>query len=114
MGPKQVRKNKKGDDSDKKRVAKATRKDEQKQQKDGQFDEGDDIADEMVEEGDERSENIDKEFKENRDVTIYVTLPSGDEEILLNYNMTFADKQSYQKYKEALQNESDEEEKKES
>lgn len=48
--------------------------------------------DELDDDGEEKSENIDPKFRQNRPVNIIFTLPSGGEEIILDYNMCFADK----------------------
>jgi hypothetical protein len=37
----------------------------------------------LDEDGEEKSENIDLKFRKNYLVNIYITLPSGDEEIIL-------------------------------
>ena len=52
------------------------------------------------EDGEEKSENIDPKFRLNKAVNVYVTLPSGDEEIILNYDMCFCDKNAYQSFKD--------------
>ena len=55
---------------------------------------------EEEDDGEEKSENIDLKFRVNKAVNVYVTLPSGDEEIILNYDMCFCDKVAYQNYKD--------------
>lgn len=54
----------------------------------------------MDENGDEKSEYIDPRFRFTEKVTVYYTLPNGNDEILLNYPMVFADKQRYQNFKD--------------
>ena len=38
------------------------------------------------------TESIDNKFKEHKKVTVYFTLPSGEEEMILDYDMLFSDK----------------------
>ena len=45
-------------------------------------------------------ESIDARFKSDQRVTVYFTLPSGQEEIILDYNMQFTDQQAYTEFKE--------------
>ena len=58
------------------------------------------VEEEEEDDGEEASENIDARFRLNKPVNIYVTLPSGDEEIILNYDMCFTDKMAYQNWKD--------------
>ena len=46
----------------------------------------------LDENGDDKSEYIDSRFRATEKVTVYYTLPNGNEEILQNYPMVFADK----------------------
>ena len=55
--------------------------------------------DDFDEDSEEKSEDIDRKFRLHRSVNVYITLPSGDEEILLDYDMCFTDKQAYQNWK---------------
>ena len=40
-------------------------------------------------------DDIDNKFKVHKNVVVYFTLPSGQEEVLVDYDMCFVDKISY-------------------
>jgi len=48
--------------------------------------------DEIEEDDDESIDKIDPHFKKFRTVIVYICLPSGQEEIMIDYEMTFADR----------------------
>jgi len=55
-----------------------------------------------VDEEDEDSvDKIDSRFKKNKNVLVYICLPSGQEEIMIDYEMCFADRQAYNNWKES-------------
>lgn len=57
-------------------------------------------AEGLIEGDAEESEGIDPKFCQNQYVTVYFILPNGQEEIILNYNMTFADTKGYQQFRD--------------
>jgi hypothetical protein len=79
---------------------KAKKREQKQQEKESEESIKSEGEEEEDDDGEEKSENIDSKFRLNKPVNIYVTLPSGDEEIILNYDMCFCDKQAYQNYKE--------------
>jgi len=59
---------------------------------------GSDAGDEI--EDDDSIGKLDPRFRQDTNVIVYFTLPSGQEEIIIDYNMCFADKQAYLAFKE--------------
>jgi hypothetical protein len=45
-------------------------------------------------------EKIDPRFKQSKQVVVYITLPSGQEEVIIDYVMNFSDKNAYTVFKE--------------
>lgn len=87
MPPKSKKSKEQESDYQRKRDAKAESKAKNKE------DEEDDGGDEEFDEdSEEKSEDIDHKFRLHRSVNVYITLPSGDEEIILDYDMCFTDK----------------------
>lgn len=72
---------------------KREQKQTEKEAEGSQVSEGEGEEEEEV--GEDISENIDPKFRLNKAVNVYVTLPSGDEEIILNYDMCFCDKVAF-------------------
>ena len=93
MPPKAKKSKDQDSDTQRKREAKA----QSKAKTDDADDDGGD--EEFDEDSEEKSEDIDIKFRLHRSVNIYMTLPSGDEEIILDYDMCFTDKNAYQNWK---------------
>ena len=79
---------------------KAKKRDQKAHEKDSESAAASGAEEEEEEDGEEASENIDTRFRLNKPVNVYMTLPSGDEEIILNYDMCFSDKTAYQNWKD--------------
>lgn len=103
MGPKKKVKGKQKDaeSSGRKRDLKAAEKANAKNA--GYGSEEENAEEDGDEDNDDRTENIDPMYRKNLKVIIFFTLPSGQEEILTDYDMCFADKAAYLANKDNLE-----------